>query len=186
MKKNYLLALIVPFVLLSACERSTPKDSSVENKAVQPKGWKEVVYTDKFTNKNNVTAQLVSENSQQVGIGSASIKAELIAFKNPGPQEAAGKIWFSDSAMPLGLTHDYGRCYSRTCVVLVKYDDGPIVSYPVFEPPHDSYRAQLIVNSKDFFVKAFKANKIEIRVDFYKAGTGDFIFVGDKSFTWTK
>ena len=56
-----------------------------------------------MTNLDRNTAQLESKNSQNVGIGSRKTKAILVAFKNPGPEDAAGKVWFGDGVQPLGL-----------------------------------------------------------------------------------
>jgi hypothetical protein len=185
MKLKHLFIALISTCFLQACEKS-PSQASQIVEPVEKKSWKENTNRDKFTNEIRKTAHLESENSQIVGLGARSVRAEIIAFKNPGPQEAAGKVWFNgSSSMPLGLTYDYGSCYSAACVMMAKFDDGQIIKYPVFEPPHGSVRGQLIINSKDFFNKAFKAKKIEIRVAFYQEGNGDFIFKSDTPFTWT-
>ena len=141
---------------------------------------------DSFTNSDKSTAWLQSNNSQKVGIRGKATKAILVAFKNPGKGIAAGKTWFGEGVMPVGLDHSSGTCYFESCAMLVKFDGKEIVEYDVYQSATGSSSGQLIINSHEFFEQAFVAKKIEIRFNFYQQGNGDFNFTSKKEFLWLK
>lgn len=141
---------------------------------------------DSFTKSDRSTAWLESKNSQRVGIRGKATTAILVAFKNPGQGVAAGKIWFGEGVMPIGFDHSSGTCYFESCLMLVKFDGKEIMEYDVYQSAMGSSSGQLIINSHEFFEQAFLAKIIEIRLNFYQQGNGDFIFTSKKEFSWPK
>lgn len=144
--------------------------------------WRIETISDSFTKEKNRIALIDSVNSKSNILKARKIKATLIAYENPAPGKAAGILHFNEG-VPLGLSFKWAECYSRTCIIRVRFDDGDIKDYPVFEPSGSDNRNKLIINQgSDFYEFAQKSKKIEIRVDFYDYGNIDFMFTSNGKF----
>lgn len=159
---------------------TAPEQTAAET---QTSKWRVVTTTDDFRKATITTARLVSENRPSVGFRGQPTSATILTWKKPRANTYPVKIHFGQGAMPLARTET--GCYYSSCKMQVRFNDGPIREYEIYEGS-SSGRDTVFVDSKDFLKRAFEASKIQIRIRFYEQGNGDFLFLNQEKFSWEK
>ncbi len=149
-----------------------------------PRGWVYVDEKDEFTGKKTQYVSIESDNKELLSVTSSR---QINAYLHVNRNHKNLLIRFNGFAQPY-LYSGFG-CRSGLCHVLVKFDGGEIEKYNLHEPDIGSglngFSLVLAQNGAGNFIKkAFKAQKIEIRMNFHDVGKVNFNFSNPKPFEW--
>jgi len=151
--------------------------------------WEKKTIEDKFTQKKTTYALIDSNETQPVGITAQPVDAHLIIFKPNGKKNYPAKIRFSENSIPLVFMGGGGpECPAGPCVVQVKFDGGSILEYEFYKVDYSKPQHEIFCcfegGRNDFSAIATRSKKIEIRVNFYQRGYGDFSFSPNSALNW--
>jgi hypothetical protein len=135
---------------------------SIENKSIDNK-----VFTQKLN----------STNSQPVGLIGGNISAVVILTEGSNKNKKKpirDYIEFSDNV----LVNSYGKrgCVASSCVMEVRFDQGELFKYKIYESENDTYMRKIYISDSDFKNKALKSKDISIKMRFADSVDGIFVF----------
>ncbi len=127
-------------------------------------------FLTEFTVENGT--QILSNNSQPVGLTGSEVKAKILILKN-GKKDRVS-IFFDSKV----LVNSYGikGCLVSTCNVEVKFDNGRFIKFKVYESRSDMYLQKIDIKDNSFVEKIKVAKKIQIKIRFADAIDGFFVF----------
>lgn len=185
-----LLLLVCLSLLLTGCNKSDgDKTVKSSQKEISKFEWDKRISEDKFANTKYEYATLRSVNEPKVDVFANPVYAYLNLFKPVAKEKNFASIRFKESSHPIVFeTNGYTECSVGPCVVKVKFDDGKILEYEFYRnvssAPLNIIYCCLSGGRSDFVSQAMKAHKIEIRVNFYQRGYGDFTFTPNSQLDW--
>lgn len=129
------------------------------------------VYTKRIS-----PVKIISENTQPVGLLGADVSASIqLHLKNNSVKTTRNHyIIFSDNV----LVNSYGRkgCVTSNCLMEVKFDNEPLVTYKVYESDSTSFLRKVYIKDKNFARKMLSAKNVSIKIRFADVIDGVFIF----------
>ena len=95
---------------------------------------------------------------------------------------------FSQHSLPVSFSYHVDICIgSYTCQASIKIDGGEILQIPIVDSGKgDSAFVYMRIPNDEVVKSLIEAKKIEIRVEFYNKGNGDFIFFSNGKNALTK
>lgn len=119
------------------------------------------------------TTEFKNINSQPVGLTGSEVNSKILIFKKG--KESRASILFDAKV----LVNSYGKkgCLVSTCNIDVKFDDGKVIKYKVYESKHAMYLRKINIKDQNFVARFESANKIQLKIRFADAIDGDFIFL---------
>lgn len=143
--------------------------------------WQYIKQVDKFTGENESYVRLRSKNSQLVGANSQSTNAEIVVFDSNKTDTFKAALMFAQHAVPVSFSYRGNYCTgSYECQALLKIDNGEPIQVPLVDSGKgDRAFVYLRIPSEDFLKNILEAKKIEMRIEFYNKGNGNFVFTSD-------
>lgn len=130
----------------------------------------------KEVSKKAYSIRLNSLNVQPVGLVGGNVSAELIISgdQNKNKKFKRDCIEFSDNV----LVNSYGRkgCITSSCVMEVRFDQGKLLKYRIYESKQDSYLRRIYLSDSDFKARALNARDINVKIRFADSIDGVFVF----------
>lgn len=147
-------------------------------------GWKQLDGEESAGRKRKTFAQLVSDNSQPVGLLGHAVKATLVAYKTTAKASARPQGHLEFSANVLANAYNRKGCQASACVMEVRFDGQLPEKFRLFEARPEVYLKRVMIFDEDFFKKAFKARTMTIKLRFEDSVEGVFSFRNSASFGW--
>lgn len=176
-------------LFLLACSNANDGQSTKSASELAKTQWNKKTSEDDFTKAKTDYASIRSSNEPNVDVFGNPVYAYLNLFKPESKKKNFASIRFKESAHPIVFdTKAYSECSVGPCKVQVKFDDGKILDYEFYRngssTPLNVIYCCLSGGRNDFVAQAMKARKIEVRVNFYQRGYGDFKFEPTSLLEW--
>jgi ribosomal protein L31 len=180
--KKALTLLLIPIFLIGCSNdggeatKSVKKQTAVE---IHKPNWVINTVVDDFSKKDRTYAELESINEQSVAMLGGATKASIILYKSHPNQS---KIYFNKASQPIAES-SYGSCIGN-CFAQVRFDNGDIQRFRLYEGDVSNNNHGAYIDNKKFTDQVKVARKIQIRIDFFSQGSGDFLFESENPVNW--